>query len=75
MPNAAAQEAGPGFCHGSGGPAIQGYAKANAAEAKMKYKKNYDESAIVNVFQEGEEVLMKRTHGKFPKIAPNSMLD
>ena len=49
---------------------IQANAEANRKEAKKSYKQTYDRNLTVNTFQVGDEVLMKRNHGKYPKINP-----
>ena len=50
---------------------VRSYAKGNVAEAKQQYKEYYDTKAVVNKYAEGQEVLVKRTHGKYPKLSPN----
>ena len=51
--------------------AVKDFAKTNVAEAKQQYKAYYDTKAVVNTYTEGQEVLVKRTYGKYPKLAPN----
>ena len=50
---------------------VKGYAKVNVAKAKQKYKEYYDTKAVVFTYAAGQEVLVKRTYGKYPKLSPN----
>ena len=50
---------------------VKGYAKVNVAEAKQQYKEYYDTKAVVFTYAAGQEVLVKRTYGKYPKLSPN----
>ena len=50
---------------------IESVAIRNWREAQESYKKEYDTHLIINEYAAGQEVLVKRTHGKYPKIAPN----
>ena len=48
---------------------VQEDADKNRDEAKMSYKREHDKDASNQVLEVGQRVLVKRTHGKFPKAA------
>ena len=50
--------------------AIRKNAELNRKEARSSYKKQHDKNTSVNEFQVGQAVLLKRTHGKYPKMNP-----
>ncbi len=43
---------------------------ANRAEARNTYQKQANSKTVINDFKVGDMVLLKRTHGSFPKMNP-----
>ena len=50
--------------------AIRENARLNRLEAQKNYKRQYDKKTNINLYEIGDEVLLKRSHGKFPKLNP-----
>ena len=49
---------------------VQENARINQIEAQRDYKRRYDKDCKINEFQIGDEVLIKREAGKYPKLNP-----
>jgi len=48
---------------------IQKNGTLNRDEAKLSYKRQYDKTALVASYEVGQEVLLKRSHGEYPKVS------
>ena len=48
---------------------VQQNARLNRQEARSNYKAAYDKKTCMQKFVAGQRVLVKRTHGKYPKIS------
>ena len=50
---------------------LQKYAKINVSEAKVQYKEQHDKGSVINKYEIGDEVMMKRNFGDNPKLEFN----
>ena len=53
------------------GTAVRKNAEMNLQEAKVRYKEQHDKKAVQHQYNVGEEVLLKRNFGPYPKISVN----